>query len=408
MNHDTTIAAIITAPGTAGIACVRISGQAAKKIAEKVFIPFYKDKSVQAAKGYTALYGHFYLQGKKCDEAIALFFVAPKSYTGEDVVEISCHGGSAVSGQLLRACIEAGAVPAAAGEFTKRAFLNGRIGLTQAEAVMDMINATSRQAAAAASSAMEGALYKKINKISAALITVAGHVAAYTDYPEEDVEEITNDGILSTLQEQNVEMLSLIKNYDKGAVLRRGVDTAIVGSPNVGKSTLLNLLAGFERAIVTPIAGTTRDVVEQDVTLGGIRLLLADTAGIRQTEDVVEVEGIRRSYARIDKATLIIAVFDGSKPITQDDIDLAQKCKGRTALCVVNKSDLQQQFEADIIKDCFKQTIQIQAQAAANLEKIEKAVLEVLQLTDIDTDAPLLANARQLAAATAAQRAMQD
>lgn len=405
---EQTIAAIATPPGTGGIAVVRISGENAYAVAEKVFLPISQSKRIADQKGYTALFGHFVADGKVADEVVALCFRAPRSYTGEDVVELSCHGGSAVSEQLLRACFDAGARPANAGEFTKRAFLNGRISLTQAEAVMDIINATSRQGAAAAAAAMEGALYQKIKAVQQHLITLAGHIAAYTDYPEEDVEELSLDTLAAGLKEDKAVLDKMIAAYDTGAVLRRGVQTAIVGSPNVGKSTLLNLLSGFARAIVTPVAGTTRDVVEQEILIGGVRLLLADTAGIRETKDEIEAEGIRRSYQHLDRAGLILAVFDASSTVSAEDIALAKKCKGRPALAILNKTDLPQAFDAEKIAPYFYKTVPISAKDTAFLPEVEKAVLDVLGVSTLDTDAGLLANERQLSAAKEAQTALAD
>lgn len=403
------VTAIATPPGKGGIACVRISGEGAHQIADKVFCAKTKGKTISSAAGYTALYGHFLRGGKVKDECVALVFRGPKSYTGEDVAELSCHGGSAVANELLSACIEAGAQPAGPGEFTKRAFLNGRISLTQAEGVMEMIEATSRQGAAAAAAALDGALYRRLSeKCLGPLTALIGQVAAFTDFPDEEVPELAPEELGHTLAAILKETEALISSYDTGAILRRGVETAIVGSPNVGKSTLLNLLSGYERAIVTPVPGTTRDVVEQSVSIGGIELLLADTAGIRETEDLVEREGIRRSYERIDRAGLILAVFDGSSFLSEEDRELARHCKGRAALAVVNKSDLPSRFPVFEIEECFKAVITISAKDPAFLQEVEKGVLSVLGVAEADPDAGLLANARQLAAAQKAKSALAD
>lgn len=405
---DSTVAAIATPPGKGGIAVVRISGPQAYRVASAVFRPADPKKSLEKAKGYTALFGHFILDGAVADEVVALCFRAPRSYTGEDVVELSCHGGSAVSELLLRACLCAGAQPAGPGEFTKRAFLSGRISLTQAEAVMDLIGATGRQAAAAAAASMEGALYKKIEGVRAKLVALAGHLAAFIDYPEEDVPDLSAKALAATVRECLDAMETLIAGYGTGEVLRRGVRTAIVGSPNVGKSTLMNLLAGFERAIVTPVAGTTRDVVETELSLGGVRLHLADTAGIRQTSDVVEAEGIRRSYAQLERAGLVLAVFDASRKAQPEDEDLARRCAGRPALAILNKSDLAKNFDETRIAPYFFKIISISAKDADFLPVVENAVSEILGTAHADPDALLLANERQLAAAQRAAAALRD
>ena len=401
-----TIAALATPAGQGGIAVVRISGEQAAEVASAVFAPANTQKSLHTAKGYTAMFGYFIKDGKRCDEVVALTFRAPHSYTGEDVVELSCHGGNAVSASLLRAVYNAGAQPAAAGEFTKRALLNGRISLTQAEAVMDIINASGADGARAAAAAMQGALYQKIHAVQENLLTLAGHIAAYTDYPEEDVPALEMHELLHNLQQSSAVLQQLIENYDTGAVLRRGVQTAIVGSPNVGKSTLLNLLSGFERAIVTPIAGTTRDVVEQEVSLGGVRLLLADTAGLRETQDVVEAEGIRRSQAQMETSGLILAVFDASCEITAADMELAQQCAQRRAIAIVNKTDLPRKFAQEQIAPYFSAVISGSATRAEFSAQIAAAVQKVLGLTAFDADAAMLANERQLAAAKQAAAAL--
>lgn len=408
MIQERTIAAIATPPGAGGIAVVRLSGEEAYRVAAKVFRPANPRKQLEQAKGYTALFGHFVQDGRVCDEVVALCFRAPHSYTGEDVVELSCHGGSTVSSQLLRACLDAGAQAAGPGEFTKRALLAGRISLTQAEAVMDLIGSTSKQGAAAAAAAMEGALYRKIDGVRAHLISLAGHLAAYTDYPEEDVPELSLEALASSLREDRKTLEELIRGYDTGAVLRRGVQTAIVGSPNVGKSTLLNLLSGFERAIVTPVAGTTRDVVEQEIELAGVRLHLADTAGIRQTDDVVEAEGIRRSFARLEQAGFVLAVFDASKEADSEDETLARRCAGRPALAILNKNDLSRRFDEHVIAPYFSKIVSISANDPAFLKTVEQAAAEVLGVANLDTDAMLLANERQLACAKAARDALTE
>ena len=347
--QNTTIAAIATAPGAGGIAVVRLSGPESYAVAARVFHPANPNKNVEEAKGYTALFGSFVEGDDAFDEGVALFFREPHSYTGEDVVELSCHGGSAVARRLVEACIAAGAAPAAPGEYTRRAFLNGKMSLTQAEAVMDMISADGKQGAALANASLSGALAKKIGAEKEALTGLQAHLAAWVDFPEEDVPELDDAHLHTVLGQVQQELDGLIKNYDAGAVLREGVDCAIVGRPNAGKSTLLNLLAGFDRAIVTPVAGTTRDVVEQAVQLGDIRLNLFDTAGLRQTDDAIEAEGIRRSWKKLDEAGLILAVFDGSEPLTREDLALAQRCAGRPAIALVNKEDKPTRFDAEII-----------------------------------------------------------
>lgn len=409
MTQNAAIAAIATPPGKGGICCVRISGEGAHEIGDKIFRAKNAKKTIANAAGYTALFGHFEYKNRVQDEAIALVFRAPKSYTGEDTVEISCHGGTAVAKTLLSACIAAGAQPAGPGEFTKRAFLNGKISLTQAEAVAQLISATSAQGAAAAAAALDGALHKAINtSCIAPLVQVLAHVAAYTDFPDEGVEDLPLPQLTEKLAGVHAALEKRINEYEKGAILRRGVNTAIVGRPNAGKSTLLNLLAGYEKAIVTPTPGTTRDVVEEAVSVGGIELVIADTAGLRQTQDEIEREGIRRAYARMETAGLIIAVFDGGCEITDEDIALAQRCENRAALAVLNKSDLEQKFDFARIENCFTRSVVLTANAAEFHAPLESAIIEVLGVKDIDPDAGLLASERQLFAATRAKDAVAD
>ena len=359
--QETTIAAIATAPGAGGIAVVRLSGAESYPIAARVFRPANAAKKVEDAKGYTAMYGTFREGDEAFDEGVALFFRAPHSYTGEDVVELSCHGGSAVARRLVEACLAAGAQPAAPGEYTRRAFLNGKLGLTQ---------------------------------------------AAWVDFPEEDVPELDGDHLHRVLSGVKAELDELIHNYQADTVLREGVDCAIVGRPNAGKSTLLNLLAGFDRAIVTPVAGTTRDVVEQAVQLGDIQLNLFDTAGLRETEDAIEAEGIRRSWKKLEEAGLILAVFDGSEPPTREDLELAQRCEGRPAIALINKEDKPTQFDAELIAPCFAMVLPVCCQEEESRKVISAAVARLLGTSQIDPHAASLSGQRQLSAALRARDAV--
>ena len=404
--QNTTIAAIATAPGAGGIAVVRLSGPESYAVAARVFHPANPNKNVEEAKGYTALFGSFVEGDDAFDEGVALFFREPHSYTGEDVVELSCHGGSAVARRLVEACIAAGAAPAAPGEYTRRAFLNGKMSLTQAEAVMDIISADGKQGAALANASLSGALAKKIGAEKEALTGLQAHLAAWVDFPEEDVPELDDAHLHTVLGQVRQELEELIRNYDAGAVLREGVDCAIVGRPNAGKSTLLNLLAGFDRAIVTPVAGTTRDVVEQAVQLGDIRLNLFDTAGLRQTDDAIEAEGIRRSWKKLDEAGLILAVFDGSEPLTREDLALARRCAGRPAIALVNKEDKPTQFDAEAIAADFAMVIPVCCQEEGSRKVISAAVARLLGTNQIDPHATSLSGQRQLAAATRARDAV--
>ena len=409
MEHlHTTICALATPPGEGGIATVRVSGPDAYGIVGKIFAPVRQGKSVADAKGYTAMLGHYLLHGAEMDECVALFFRAPHSYTGEDVIELSVHGGTAMADGLLEALITAGCAPAGPGEFTRRALENGRMSLTQAEAVMEVIAANGRQGAALAKSALDGRLAKRIGKIQTALQTLNAHLTAWVDYPEEDVPELSDAAFVGTLTEQKAALDALISGYSAGTVLRHGVDCVLLGRPNVGKSTLLNLLSGFERAIVTPVAGTTRDVVEQEIQLAGVRLLLADTAGIRDTDDLVEAEGIRRSYRHLERAGLVLAVFDGSAPLSPADLSLAEKCAGRPAVAILNKTDLPQQADEESLRPYFSTVVNISAKDAAFLPAVEQAVTDAIHLAEADPDAGLLANERQLAAARTAQAALAD
>ena len=408
-----TICALATSPGAGGIAVVRVSGPDTYPIVEKIFAPLHLGRKVAEAKGYTAMLGHYLLHGQEMDETIALFFRAPHSYTGEDVIELSVHGGTAMADGLLEALITAGAAPAGPGEFTRRALEHGRMSLTQAEAVMEVIAANGRQGAALAKSALDGRLAKRIGAIQTVLQSLNAHLTAWIDYPEEDVPELSDEHLLKTLGDQKAELDSLIRGYGAGAVLRRGVDCVLLGRPNVGKSTLLNLMAGFDRAIVTPVAGTTRDIVEQAVQLGEIRLNLFDTAGVRDVGadgDAIEAEGIRRSWKKLDEAGLVLAVFDAAQPLTDADLEIARRCQNRPALAILNKEDLADSTEnaAQTLQPYFKKVITLCAKEADSLQPLTDAVAELLGTAQLDPGAAQLCSGRQLAAATRARDAIAE
>lgn len=393
MKNSATVAAISTPVAAGGIGVIRISGSEAVDIASKIFVPSGK-KTVADMKGYTAAHGIVYDGDKAIDEAVLLVFRAPHSYTGEDVAEISCHGGVYVVSRVLRAVLGAGAVPAAPGEFTKRAFLNGKLDLTKAEAVMSLISAQGEQSAGAAMTALEGALSKKIIAAAQTLITDSAYLAAWVDYPDDEIEEISTDRLLIDYKNVLSEIESLLNNYDAGRAITEGVDTVIAGKPNVGKSTLMNYLAGFRRSIVTDIAGTTRDVVEDTVRLGNVVLHLADTAGIRETGNEVEKIGVDFAVGRVERAALVLAVFDMSREFDSEDKAVLELCKDKCAVAVVNKDDLEPKFDLTVL-DNFKHIVYISAKDGKGAEKLAEAVEAALGTNGVDTSAALLANERQ-------------
>ena len=389
-----TIAAVSTPNAVGGIAVIRISGEKAINTAEAIFRP-YGGKTVADMAGYTCAYGVVHDGDEIIDDCILTVFRAPHSYTGEDTCEISCHGGLYVSKRILRAALKYGAVNAEAGEFTKRAFLNGKLDLTQAEAVMDIISARGEAELRMAEQLREGATYKKVRKCSDRLLKILSGIAAWTDYPDEDIPEIEPSVIETELSGMRDELFSLIRSYDSGRILREGVATAIVGRPNVGKSTLFNCLSGCERSIVTDIAGTTRDVVEETVRLGDIVLRLSDTAGIHRTDDRIEGIGIDIAQKTAENAELVIAVFDGNCPLTADDFDLIKSIKNKKCIAVINKSDQQQVIESDALKEFFVQIVYISAKNGDGIEQLESAVKQIFEISPESFSVVSAANERQ-------------
>ena len=390
-----TIAAISTPLAPAGLGVLRLSGEQALAIADRVFRPLHPEKSLSKLAGYTALYGHVADEDGNIDDCVVLVFRAPHSYTGEDVVEFSCHGGLYLLQRVLRALLQAGARPAEAGEFTRRAFVNGKMDLTRAEAVLELIAANGRLAAKTALAAREGAIFRRLDSVKQALLGVAANFSAFVDYPDDDIPELHTVELAATLEQAAHTLQALLATFDAGRVVREGIDTVIVGAPNVGKSTLMNLLAGCERSIVTPIEGTTRDVVEETIRLGDVLLRLADTAGIRTTEDVVETIGVQRAFARMETAALVLAVFDGSRPLTEDDRRLAQTAAQQTAVAVINKADQTFLIDEQYIRDLFQQVVVISAATGEGLSALEAAVRQVTGVEALDEAQPVLATERQ-------------
>ena len=397
MNYqNVTIAAISTAQGEGGIGVIRISGDRAIEIADNVFKNI-NGKKLAGMKGYTAAYGSIIYENEKLDECVALVFRAPHSYTGENVVELSCHGGVYITRQVLRAVLEAGAKPAEAGEFTKRAFLNGKLDLTEAESVMDIISAKSRSAARSALSVKEGALRKKINEVKDGLLSVTAHLSAWADYPEEDIAEVTDEMIFSACDKAVAALEHLLSTYDMGQAVKQGIDTVIAGRPNVGKSSLMNLLSGYEKSIVTDIPGTTRDVVEDTVLVGDVLLRLSDTAGLRETDDAVEKIGVDRARQRLDQCGLLLAVFDNSRELDGDDFKLLDLAARIPSIAIINKTDLETKLDIAQVREKVRNIIYISAAKGEGREAIVGAVEKIAGTDKLNPSEGILSNERQRA-----------
>ena len=389
------IAAIATPIGMGGLGVIRLSGNGAIEIASRVFRPLSDTRALTALKGYTAAFGFVFDADGDIDECVATVFRAPHSYTGEDVVEFSCHGGVYLLQRVLRAVFAAGASPATAGEFTKRAFLNGKLDLTRAEAVTALIAADGKLAAKTALAAKEGVIFKRLQQLKETLVGLQAQFSAFVDYPDDDIPDLQPDVLHTTLRDVQHGLETLLSTYDAGRVLREGINTVIVGSPNVGKSTLMNLLSGCERSIVTDIAGTTRDVVEETVRLGNVCLRLSDTAGLRDTDDTVEAIGVERSRSRLAQAQLVLAVFDGSRPLSPDDRDLIRDLADHTVIAVINKQQLEQKIDNQYIEDNIQHTVYTDAKDGTGLQDLIATVEAVTGVNGLTGEQPVLATERQ-------------
>lgn len=401
-----TIAAISTPPGTGGIAVIRISGGQAIEIADKIFKG--KDK-LSEAPSHTVHYGFIVSEGQKLDEVLVSVMRAPRTFTTEDTVEINTHGGIVTVHKVLDAVIKAGADTAEPGEFTKRAFLNGRIDLSQAEAVIDVINSNNELSRKNALSQLEGALSKEISDVRGELLRLAASMQVLIDYPDEDLEDITVDDIQNTVTGCAKKIKALLDTADSGKVLRDGIKTAIAGKPNVGKSSLLNTLSRTDRAIVTDIAGTTRDVIEEYINLNGVPIVLTDTAGIRETDDEVERLGVERSRKSIEEADLVLVLLDGSDEITDEDIEVLDRTEGKKRIIVINKTDLGKPKYTDAIRERAKgdMTIEVSVLNGSGINEITDEIKRIYKFGEIEqSSGAVITNVRHKKALAVAMEAL--
>lgn len=409
-REQDTIAAISTGSG-GGIGMVRLSGPESIAITASIFRPKDKARGPETLPGYSGVYGQFTPgEGEDpLDDGVVFVYHAPKSYTGEEMAELCCHGGALVMEKLLALCLREGARLAGPGEFTRRALLNGKLDLTQAESIADIISARSVQALGAAQEARRGALFRAAEGVIHRLTDAAAHISAWIDYPEEDVEEV----LLTQLEEELVfcqeELGRLANSYHTGRLIREGISAAIVGQANVGKSTLMNLLAGEEKSIVTPIPGTTRDVIRETVQVGGTLLDLSDTAGLRQTDNQVEMLGVARSLELLDRSALILAVFDASRELDAGDYALLDKLRGRLAIGILNKCDLGKgKADRGAIARRTCALVELSAKEGTGVEELEKAIGETVGTARLDPVAGMVANQRQLDCVLKAARSLDE
>ena len=382
-----TIAAISTATGNSGINIIRISGTNSVKIIKKIF------KTNHKLEHSKIIYGHIVDgKGNKIDQVLVSHFKNPSSFTGEDVCEVNCHGGRKVTLEILEEILKNGARLAEPGEFTKRAFLNGKVDLTQAEAIMDVIAAKTKKQSKLANMQLEGKLSNKLNEISEDLITLMAQIEVSVDYPEYDYEEIENERIIKILNQNKTKLSNLLDTYDDGKIIKDGINVAIIGKPNVGKSSLLNKIVEYDKAIVTDIEGTTRDVIEETVHIGDLILNISDTAGIRETEDVVEKIGVEKSKKILESSDLVLYLIDLTKEIDDKDVKLINSCENKHLILILNKSDL---VDNEVIKKSLNsfscENILVTSMTKdEDVEKLKSVILNMFNNNKFDTENDLI------------------
>ena len=378
-----TIVAISTAPGIGGIGIIRMSGEKSFEILNKIFVT--NDKPIA---GYTMKYGKIVDEKNVIiDEVLVSYFVAPNSYTRENVCEINSHGGMVVMKKILELCLKNGAILAEPGEFTKRAFLNGRIDLSQAEAVIDIINSKTDKEAKASINQLEGNLSLEIKNIRKDLISMMADIEASIDYPEYDVEEVTTNKVKEVLIKEKDRFIKLEKSFDNGKILKDGINTAIIGRPNAGKSSLLNIMLNEERAIVTSVEGTTRDTIEEYISINGIPLKIIDTAGIREANDEVEKIGVEKAKKIAKESDLIIGIFDISRKMNKEDYEILDILKNKNSIIVLNKIDLDENnVDIEKVKEINKPIVQISTKTREGIENLYKEIENIIETKEISSD----------------------
>lgn len=409
MDLYSTIAAISTPYGTGGISVIRISGTDAIGIADRVF-KASSGKTLESAPSHTIHHGHIYSSdGKRLDEVLVSVMRAPRTFTGEDTAEINCHGGLLVTKLILEEVLSCGAAIADRGEFTKRAFLNGKLDLCEAESVIDVINSKTALEQEISVNNLGGALSSKINEIRERITSLCANIQVLIDYPDEGLEPFGDDEFVAELGAIYEQITKLYNTSDAGLLLRSGISAAIVGKPNVGKSSLLNLLSGEEKAIVTDVEGTTRDAIEEYITIGSITLRLADTAGIRATEDVVEKIGVQKSLEYIDKSELIIFMADAKSGLDERDYEIMEAARGKKAIALINKTEAGSMVDKSELKSYFDYVIDFSVKEEKGTDELEAAIKALFEMGAIANGGEsVITNARHRDALAKARAAVKS